>query len=63
MVIFIVPAEGGKNHSHIYPRHGHAGDIRLDVPEEAFGVERQDVQIPGVARVGTIGVPLSSREA
>lgn len=63
IVVFLVPSESGKDHPDIYPRHSHARNVGLDVPEKRSVHDRQVVEVPAITRVGLHGVGLEGRKA
>ena len=62
-MIFVVPAEGGKDHADIYPRDSHARDVRLDVPEQRLWMQWQDIEVPKVGGIWVGRIALGCWEA
>ncbi|KAI6762678.1 hypothetical protein HG530_008658 [Fusarium avenaceum] len=59
VVVLIVPAERGKDHANIYPRDCHARNIGLDMSEQTLGMERENIEIPGISGIWIAGVPFN----
>lgn len=51
-MILVVPAERGKHHANVNPGYRHAGNVRLDVPQDRVGQDGHVVEVPAVFRVG-----------
>ena len=62
IVILVVPAEGREHHADVDPRHRHAADLRLDVPQQRVAPDRQVVEVPPAPRVRVQRLLLHRRE-
>ena len=51
VVVLVVPTEGAEHHAEVQPRHVHAVDVRLNVPQHAAVGARHVVRVPVGLRV------------
>lgn len=54
VVVFIVPAEGGKAHAHVKPGYHHARNVASNVTEHGIRYHRDVIQIPGADGIRTL---------